>query len=215
MTTIVDLTVPGEALPLGGLLESEDDVRIEVERVVPLGDRDLPFFWVSDGSVEHIESVMTEQSEVDGYQRLTSADDQHLYEVHWSRDVDGIVAAVEANDGVILSGTGVHGRWQLRVRFPDHDHLKAFNRECREQGIRFDVNGVYNPRVPTARDRLTPKQWETMAVAHEIGYFEVPRRATLEDLADHFDVSEQAVSQRIRRALNTLLGSLKFDSQER
>lgn len=215
MTTIVDLTVPGEALPLGGLLESDDDIRIEVERVVPLGDRVLPFFWVSDESVDHIEAVIADQPEVDDYRRLTSTDDQHLYEVRWSRAVDGLLAPVEANDGVVLSGAGVHGRWELRLRFPDHERLQAFNRECRERDIRFDVNGVYNPRVPTVRDRLTPKQWETMAVAHEIGYFEVPRRATLEDLADHFDVSEQAVSQRIRRALNTLLGSLRFDSPER
>ncbi|MWG34017.1 helix-turn-helix domain-containing protein [Halomarina oriensis] len=215
MTIVVDLTLPGGAFPLGTLLDDDPDAHVELERVVPVGDRLLPFFWVSDGSVEHIESMLAEQAEVGEYELLTTAGDQHLYEVRWNSDLDGIVPAIEDNEGAILNGRGVRGRWELRLRFPDHDRLKAFSERCRESGVRFEVNGVYNPHVPSAKDRLTPKQWETMSVAHELGYFEVPRRATLAELADHFGVSEQAVSQRIRRALNTLLSVHQFEPDTR
>jgi predicted DNA binding protein len=47
--------------------------------------------------------------------------------------------------------------------------------------------------------------------AHERGYFEVPRRATLSDLAREFGVTEQAISQRLRRAMNAVVGGLVFD----
>ncbi|MFD1515501.1 helix-turn-helix domain-containing protein [Halomarina rubra] len=210
MATVVDLTLPNGAFPLGELL-ADEDARIELERVVPVGETLLPFVWVSNGSVEHIERVLDEQSAVDVFDHLTTVDERHLYQLSWGGDFEGFAGALVDSAGVIVSGVGVHGRWEFRIRFPDHDHLKRFSDRCRDEGIRFDVKGVYNPHVPALKDRLTTKQWETVSVAYRKGYFEVPRRATLSDLADHFGVTEQAVSQRLRRALNTLLGGIQFD----
>lgn len=213
MATIVDLTLPNEAFPLGDLLVDRD-ARIELERVVPVGETQLPFFWVSDGSVEHIESVFGDQRDVETFERLTTVEDRHLYRISWKGALDGFAGILVDSSGIILHGVGVHGHWEFRIRFPDHDHLRQFSDRCQQNGVRFDVNGVYNPHVPNTEDRLTPKQWETVSVAYELGYFEVPRRATLSDLAEQFGVTEQAISQRLRRALNTLLGGIQFNNAD-
>lgn len=51
----------------------------------------------------------------------------------------------------------------------------------------------------TTRDGLTTRQRETLRLAADRCYFEIPRRATLADLADELGVSDQAISERLRR----------------
>jgi hypothetical protein len=41
--------------------------------------------------------------------------------------------------------------------------------------------------------------------AYEQGYFEVPRSVTVTELADHFGISDNAFSQRLRRGLSALV----------
>ncbi|MFC5973268.1 helix-turn-helix domain-containing protein [Halomarina salina] len=212
MVTVVDLTLPGDALPLGDVLLEDEDARIKPERMAPISDDVLPFFWISDGSVGNIERALAEESTVESTERLASVDGRHLYAMEWAGDLGVVVESLEATDGVILDGVGEQGRWELRIRFPSHDRLREFADRCRASDVRFDVGGIYNPHVPTAKDVLTPTQWETLNVAYERGYFEVPRQSTLADLSEQFGVTEQAVSQRLRRALNGLVGSVRFDS---
>ncbi|SFC05155.1 Predicted DNA binding protein, contains HTH domain [Halobiforma haloterrestris] len=52
---------------------------------------------------------------------------------------------------------------------------------------------------------LTPTERETLRRAVEDGYYDVPRSATLGDLADALDVSDPAVSKTLRRAERKLL----------
>jgi len=54
---------------------------------------------------------------------------------------------------------------------------------------------------------LTEKQQELLAVAHEEGYFDVPRGISQDELADRLGVSKSAVSQRLRRAIGELCAS--------
>ncbi|MFC4357237.1 bacterio-opsin activator domain-containing protein [Halobium salinum] len=211
MPVIIDVALPGDSFALSGLLAEHPDIHIEIERLVPLGDQVLPFFWVSDGSDEHIEEALITQSIVESVTRLTEVDDRHLYQVTWNSNVNGLVDALMDTGGVILEGQGQSGRWELRLRFPDHERLRRFSEICTDEEISTEVKGVYNPHVPSPEERLTPVQWETLTAAHRLGYFEVPRRVTLTDLAERFDVSEQAVSQRLRRAMNALVGGLTFE----
>jgi len=52
---------------------------------------------------------------------------------------------------------------------------------------------------------LTPEERETLRVALDAGYFEVPRAATLVDVADALDRSEVEVSARLRRGMGRVL----------
>lgn len=52
---------------------------------------------------------------------------------------------------------------------------------------------------------LTPSQQEALAVALEQGYFDVPRTTTLVEIAERLGVSDQAVSERLRRGEKHLL----------
>ncbi|WP_246999859.1 helix-turn-helix domain-containing protein [Halosolutus gelatinilyticus] len=54
--------------------------------------------------------------------------------------------------------------------------------------------------------RLTATERETIRRAVGAGYYDVPREATLGDLADEFGISDAAVSKTLRRAEGKLLG---------
>ena len=55
---------------------------------------------------------------------------------------------------------------------------------------------------------ITEKQREAVELAIESGYYETPRRADLEDLADRLGVSKSAVSQRLNAVETTLVSGL-------
>lgn len=55
---------------------------------------------------------------------------------------------------------------------------------------------------------ITAKQREAVELAVELGYYDRPRRATLDDLADRLGVSKSAVSQRLTAVEETLVRSL-------
>jgi len=52
---------------------------------------------------------------------------------------------------------------------------------------------------------LTDTEQETLTVAANHGYYQTPRKITLGDLADHFDISKTAVSMNLRRGEKKVL----------
>lgn len=54
---------------------------------------------------------------------------------------------------------------------------------------------------------LSKKQRQTLELAHRKGFFAVPRRTSLAAIAEELEISEQAVSERIRRATATLISN--------
>jgi hypothetical protein len=55
---------------------------------------------------------------------------------------------------------------------------------------------------------LTSKQHETLEHAFREGYYQRPRQASLEDLAQGFDISKQALYQRLSAAENKVIAQL-------
>lgn len=62
--------------------------------------------------------------------------------------------------------------------------------------------------TPGPVESLTERQQEVLATAYEGGYFEVPRQATTEDLADELDLDSSTVSEHLVRAQRNLLSGL-------
>lgn len=53
---------------------------------------------------------------------------------------------------------------------------------------------------------LTPKQLETLRIAHDAGYYETPKGVKLDDLAEHFGVSKAAIHSRLKAAERLVIG---------
>lgn len=93
------------------------------------------------------------------------------------------------------------------MRFDTNDRLREFQTFCVDNDVPFELQRVHELRQPVTASQygLTEKQREAIVTAWEAGYFETPRRATLEDVADELGISQQALSKRIRRGCQSLV----------
>mgnify|MGYP000070016664 FL=1 len=74
------------------------------------------------------------------------------------------------------------------------------------EGVRIrDIRDEGQSTVSVDPGELTAVQRRTLLRAVEAGYYADPREVTLTDLADEFDVSKSAVSQRLHGAEATIV----------
>jgi len=59
-----------------------------------------------------------------------------------------------------------------------------------------------------------PPQRETLSYAVSAGYHSLPRRVSTKDIAEEFDISDQAVTERLRRGITTLVTNTLLAAQE-
>jgi predicted DNA binding protein len=109
----------------------------------------------------------------------------------------------------ILSLSGFDDQWAFRVLFPDRDALSATCEFCRDRNPTFDLRQVYEVSNSSQRGHfgLTDEQHEALVAGLECGYFDVPRRATMDDLAADLEISRQAVSEWLRQGHHRLIES--------
>ena len=209
MSVVARITVPAEAFPLGELLEVRPGVRVRLEPMVPTGTTTVPYFWVDTGDAAAVEAALEASALVEDVRVVDEADGETLFGVAWSAEVNGLLEVIAETAGVVLRGTGEGDDWSFRLRFPDRVDLSAFYWSCSEAGIPLELREVYDASGGD-RDsdvRLTDEQREALAAALEAGYFAVPRRTTLGELAERLGISDTAASQRIRRGLAALLSA--------
>ncbi|MFH5798861.1 helix-turn-helix domain-containing protein [Haladaptatus sp. CMAA 1911] len=68
-------------------------------------------------------------------------------------------------------------------------------------GIRITLEGMgeYRPDMRQLASLLTDRQRELLELAIDEGYYEIPRRATLRDLAERADISVGTVGEHLRK----------------
>lgn len=210
MSVFAEFLVPLAAHPPGEHLAGHPGVSVDLERIVPVGGA-TRYLWIAgEGRAAFLEELRGDPS----VRRLATVDelpDRVLVRCEWERSDRPFFEFAGAFGGTPVDMHADREGWTIHVRFPNRDSLAAFYETSREEGVDLAVRGTYEPDGTDDRPfGLTDLQRETLAVAFEAGYFDVPRRTTLAELADRLGVSEQAVSERLRRGLVELLATV-FD----
>ncbi|MFW5920113.1 MAG: helix-turn-helix domain-containing protein [archaeon] len=215
VTATVEL--PTDTCPLGTALRGFPDSHIRIERTVPTGTAFLPYFWTDETTVQGVTEQLEAVSSVEACSVVDVVDDEALVRVEWAeRDVD-FLATVERTGGTVVDAVCTSGGWTVTVQFDDHADLGEYYRQCVTNGVQVSIASV---RGPTPADRsgstfeLTEPQRQALLEAYESGYFDVPRRTNLDELATELDVSDTAVSQRLRRGTARLVDSALVNPDE-
>lgn len=216
MSVVVTVSVPADDFALGAAFHARPTARIELERIVPTDGSHggiIPSIGVRDDDgiddPEAIAEALASEECVGNVQVLDAFGDRALLGIEWTSEVDGLVRAIIDHDAVILEASGTSERWRFELRFPDSERASAFQTACLKEGISIDVDRVHDPAKPELDgEELTPAQREVVLVALEGGYFEIPRSVTLVDISEQLGISDQAVSERLRRAQLKLARSL-------
>lgn len=160
--------------------------------------------WVWGDDFHRFERALDTDPMVGEYKRLSDVEQRCLYRITHTEGVEKDLAYPldEEYDIVITESIGTHQGVDLRARFPDRDMLLAYRNSCEERDIPFRLQKLSQAETVAESglpSDLTRLQRETLSLALEAGYFEIPRRTTLSELADELGISDQAVSARLRR----------------
>lgn len=206
MSVIVDLDLPPQEFELGRILEMEGETSVVLETMVPLGERTVPFIRVRgiDGAFEN---AVRRHDAVNDIRVVSTNNGETLYALDWDISDDTFFEALIAADANLLEALGTAGTWSFNLRFQTHDKLSEFQEDCSDQSIPIDVRRLYNPTSPDSGPGfgLTPPQRAALIRAVEAGYYSIPRETSTKELASTFGISDQALTERLRRAVHNLV----------
>ncbi|MDL5363037.1 helix-turn-helix domain-containing protein [Halalkalicoccus sp. NIPERK01] len=209
-STIVQTRIPADRFLLAETMARGPDLVYEAEPFV-LSDSDLfPYLWVRNHTDVDFEVHAEGDPTVRAVERLAAFDHEILYRVHWNRH-GGVGAAVEAivdEPSAVLQASGRDGEWEVKLRFDSKAAASAFHDACAATDVRLHISQVHREDGPrTSQWSLTTGQRQALVTALEMGYFDVPRGATAEEVSDALGISDAALSQRLRRATTNLVSN--------
>jgi len=103
-----------------------------------------------------------------------------------------------------------NGTATWRVLIPNRAVLKKMVKEIRVAGVNIFVENI-TPLI--SNKTLTKKQRELLEIAYRRGFFDVPRRATLRQLAEELGVSRSTLMESLRRAEARIMRERFSDSE--
>ena len=215
MATLAEFTVPPGDFLLGTLISIRPDAAIRLEQVVPTRPDPVPYFWVNGSDPEDVVSAFRDSPEVNQTTVIDRVDGDLLVRVEWSPDANGILRATRETDVTLMSAEGSSRGWTLEVRGDDANAVREFQRRCDEFEIPVEMRllQALTPIVGDSEYGLTDPQRDALIAAYERGYFDSPRRVTLEELGSAFDITGQSFGSRLRRGTKRLIESALVAAQ--
>lgn len=207
MSVITEFRISSSDFELGRILAVEGMSSIELERLVPIGEITVPLFWIHHSKKESFTESVGKHPAVDAATEIEVFDDRVLFKLEWDSSRDYVLEGLETHGGQLLNAVGTSEEWEFEVRFASHDALTEFTQHCNSAQISVELLRIYNPTDPDTGPwyNLTEPQREAMLLAVESGYYDIPRGCTTKELAAELGISDQAVTERLRRAIVTLV----------
>lgn len=162
---------------------------------------DVYFYWIEASDFDAVEETLAGDHTVSEFTPIIEGETRRTYRIEYSEEAK-LVSPPMTDIGVVVVDSRAHvNGWLLDLRLQDHDGLYELNEYAAEEGINLDPVEVQ--QTDAIRDGsgfgLTEPQREALVAAFLQGYYDEPREAFLEDLADLLGVSPTAVSGRLRR----------------
>jgi len=213
MTVYTEFSLESDTFPLGQLLQADErDIIVDLERIIEAGEDILSYVWVHDVTPDGFLQQVNHQSSVEEITLLDDLGDRALYRLTLKSTAARLLDAILQAEAAILECVGT-SEWLFRLRLPDHACLADFYNACRMNDLDVRFNRIYT-MVDNQRDGylfdLTDPQRAALTRAVEEGYYEIPRRVTLEDLAEELGITRQAASERVRRGAGKILCEVLF-----
>lgn len=210
MTVFANVEIAPTDSPLDALVGSDTD-RVYRVPFVLCTDRSVVLYSLFDGGDPRsaAESLRNEEL-VTSVRVVDHVADSLLVSITVPLRSESPIGHLTESDVEIVKAVGTTEAWLFRVRAPDRDSLHELTERCGGERDIVRVGRVYEPISGPERVEsvLTPQQETALRAARDVGYFRVPREVSLEELSEELDVSDSAVSQRLRRGTDALLSAV-------
>jgi hypothetical protein len=215
MPLVAEFDIGCEHLPFVGVATAVPDATLVL--VLQFNHDELPLFVLSvtEGDQKRVENAIEDAPVTETYAVLGAAGDTRRYQIHPGPtlaehlgphldDVSGL-RALASTEAVIERIEVLPSGWRQSGWFAHHEAFDAF-REFWQHNADFHLHRLTREGgSEPPGDGLTDNQREALRIAYERDYFDIPRGASLEDVADELDISPSSVSERLRRAQTQLI----------
>jgi predicted DNA binding protein len=219
MSTLVRARVPADTFVLAETLSTVPDLRAEIQPTVrpPSGPQNpVGLLWATCEDPESLKSEIRSDGSLRDATLVAGFDQRRewLFRAEWDTDAASLPLAAAAG-ATLLTAQSQSMTWDVHLFFPDREALSRAYDSCDARSdfsiVRIrETNGISR----ASGTDLTMKQYEALVVAYRLGYYEIPREATAEEVADHFGISHQALSERLCRGHRNLIGPLSDEGND-
>lgn len=191
----------------GGLPGS---LRVEFTRMIPVGDDVGQRIIVRDDDdgegYRAFERCIEQSSAFASAETIGHYDGQRTYRLERADGQSVLFELFAEHDAAIQEAVYETGSWLFEARFSNRASVSEFYEACRDHGITPNVVSIQGSTTDESTPYgLTAEQRETLVYAFERGYFDIPRSVTMVQLAGEMGVSDQSLSERLRRATASLV----------
>lgn len=171
-------------------------------------ERDRYLFSVTSDDFDRFEAGLAADATVERFERVVHLEDEAVYAITYADHSVLFSTVIGRLNGVILEFKNAGTAWVLKTWFPDREGAQRLWEYANEHDMDIELERVNEyASVVSNSYGLTPTQREAIIVALEAGYFDEPRKATLEDVADELDISQPSAGGLLRRGLKRLAES--------
>lgn len=205
--TLVRFAVPIEEFALHDTLITLPDAEFEGDQTVETPNGSLmPLIWARGVDRIDLERALEEDASVRQATLIEDHGSEMQYRMEWGSRLRVLARMLSPTGSLIRDVYGTRNGWTLQVLYPSRSHLSEVSVLCKSLDIEITINAIRRLEGgPEDQYGLTANQLEALAVAHEMGYFEIPRATDLDAVAEELGLSHQSLSERLRRAHDALI----------
>ncbi|WP_267643339.1 helix-turn-helix domain-containing protein [Haloarchaeobius amylolyticus] len=215
MGLVAEFDIDCEALPLAGVATAVPGATLVLELQFNHGDRPPFLVTVTGGAPPAVEDAFSSAYDVAGWTRIGQAGDTRRYKLRPALSLaeqlgDAIEDLAELEvlataDAIIERIEVLPTGWRQTGWFASRDAFDRFRAFWQSNGG-FHLRRLTRDGEPEpAGSGLTDRQDEALRTAYELGYFDIPRGASLADVAAELGISASSASERLRRAQTQLV----------
>lgn len=201
--------------PLAAVFAEFPAAEIELDRVVPTNKFIVPYFWVRDAAIKTISMENVTHPGIRDIRVVDNVDGAAFIRIDWDLAYESVLTAIIETDVNLISARGSEDHWVFEFRAESQQVLADFQSYCRDHDIPLELTKLHALSALESGQEydLTEAQREAMTVAYTLGYYESPREASRQDVANELGISPQAFGSRLQRGTRRLIASTLMHEQ--
>ncbi|ELZ95947.1 putative DNA binding protein [Haloferax mucosum ATCC BAA-1512] len=215
MGFVAEYEITCESLPLVAVAAAVPDATLEVRMQPNHGGYTLFIVHVTGGTVESVENAFESAPFVGEYTLVGRTRETRRYQIEPAVSMDeqlgeciddlsnlrALAATESLIDRICVTQTG----WIQSGWFADRETVEEFRAFWHRNGAFTLRRLTRDDEAETPGAGLTDCQHEALRTAYEMGYFEIPRQTSLDEVANELGITASSLSERIRRAQTHLI----------
>ena len=215
MGLVAEFKIHCEGLPLVAVAADVPEATVTLGLQFNHGDQPLFIITVTGANQSEIENALADAFDVGEWALIGQAGDTYRYQVvpalslegqlgDHVNDLSGLEALATAEATIERIEVKKDG-WRQIGWFSNRNAFKKFS-SFWQRNSEFQLDRLTCDREPEPPgDGLTNHQHEALRTAFEMGYFDIPRQVSLEEIAAELNISASSLSERLRRAQSQLI----------